>query len=477
MTDKLRRYVPLLCWVVAAVALILIPFKILSYGYVPGGDLRRHAAQAVSQRPYTEVLVMRPEYTMDHSPGWGWILRRVHEQAGCKVDALAGFSVAGLMLALFLTPMIFQRRPEAWIAALLAITVAIPELPTRWTQGRPFILTIAILACILLTWSRSRTPSRGLLALTSVGITLSVWIHGAWYLWALPVAAFALAGWWGAALQLAACSVAGVIAGASLSGHPIALLSEAWFMASSVSHQAIPKWMLVGEFQPSTGEAVTLLLLGLVFVWRRTQNKSAAQLLAQPVFCMAAIGWILGLYADRFWADWGLPAAVVWMALQFEDALIECWPADSLNRLILAGLAAAPLFLHTTNDLDRRYTRCLDEFHLDARNPELQGWLPEAGGIFYAADMGFFYNTYYYNPQAPWRYVVGYEPALMLEDDWKVFRSIQASGFAAKAFKPWVEKMGPGDRLAIYSAAEPAVAGAEWKHAGGGLWIGRKSSK
>jgi hypothetical protein len=245
-------------------------------------------------------------------------------------------------------------------------------------------------------------------------------------------------------------------------------------MASSVSHQAIPKWMLVGEFQPSGGEALTLLMLGLVFLWRRTQNKSASQLLAHPVFCMVVAGWILGLYADRFWADWGMPAAVVWLALQFEDALTEGWASDSLNRVIVAGLAAVPLFLHATNDLDRRYTRCLDESHLDASNPALQGWLPDAGGIFYSADMGFFYNTYYDNPQAPWRYVLGYEPALMLKDDLKIFRSIQGNHFAPKAFEPWVEKMKVGDRLAIYGTSEPAVPGTEWKYAGGTLWIGRK---
>jgi hypothetical protein len=88
--------------------------------------------------------------------------------------------------------------------------------------------------------------------------------------------------------------------------------------------------------------------------------------------------------------------------------------------------------------------------------------------------MGFFDNTYFDNPQAPWRYVVGYEPALMLDDDLKIFRSIQASGFAPGAFEPWAAKLRPGDRLAIYSASEPPVSGTEWKYAGGRLWIGRK---
>ena len=44
-------------------------------------------------------------------------------------------------------------------------------------------------------------------------------------------------------------------------------------------------------------------------------------------------------------------------------------------------------------------------------HPELKGWMPEKGGIFYGADMTFFYNTFYKNPDGDWRYIVGFEPA------------------------------------------------------------------
>ena len=66
----------------------------------------------------------------------------------------------------------------------------------------------------------------------------------------------------------------------------------------------------------------------------------------------------------------------------------------------------------------------------------MQGWLPEPGGIFYSAQMGFFYNTFYRNPQAEWRYILGLEPALMPEDDLKIYRDIQLSGGAVKAVGP-----------------------------------------
>ncbi|MDB6068109.1 MAG: hypothetical protein JWR26_4317 [Pedosphaera sp.] len=34
-----QRYVPLLVWMIVVLALLLIPFKIISYGFQPGGPL------------------------------------------------------------------------------------------------------------------------------------------------------------------------------------------------------------------------------------------------------------------------------------------------------------------------------------------------------------------------------------------------------------------------------------------------------
>jgi hypothetical protein len=40
---------------------------------------------------------------------------------------------------------------------------------------------------------------------------------------------------------------------------------------------------------------------------------------------MMVINWILGLMADRFWADWGVAAAIVWMAGEFDQAIPTLW--------------------------------------------------------------------------------------------------------------------------------------------------------
>jgi hypothetical protein len=514
---RLQRYVPLLVKIAVPAVFFLIALQILSYGFVPGGDARRHVARVMTDKEYNQIVVLRPEYKIDHSPGWDWILRRLHRATNWGEDELMSFSVAAMMLCVFWAGLPWLRRPEAWMAALLAQLVAVPNLMTRLDQGRPFLLSEGVLICLLFAWGREpgRRPSWQKLVLTTAGFALSVWVHGAWYLWVFVLGGFLMAGAWRETLWLAACWAGGVIAGALLSGKPAAFLYGAVYMAAAVAGEHAPKWMLVGEFQPSEGEFYTLAVLALVYIWRRQQNKAriprtdnapcapepppasspsppqtcggegrgeeastrfaeGADLFRQPVFWMIAIFWTLGFQADRFWADWGMTAATVWLAMQFDDWMVEKWPADGCRRLLLCGLIAAPLFLDATGDQRMRYTQNQQESVLDAGDPALAGWLPEGDGIFYNADMAFFYNTFYKNPQGNWRYIQGFEPALMPEEDLQILRKMQWNHFDLASYEPWIKKMRPQDRLEVPGSAPPPMPELEWRAAAKGLWIGRK---
>jgi hypothetical protein len=182
---------------------------------------------------------------------------------------------------------------------------------------------------------------------------------------------------------------------------------------------------------------------------------------------------MLGFKADRCWADWGMPAMLVWLTLQFQEAFTAFCDAASPKRLLLCAFMAAPLFLQSTNDLDRRYSQSAEEQFVDAQDPGLQGWLPGPDGIFYCDQMAFYYDTFYKNPQADWHYILGYEPAVMPEADLKILRSIQLSQGAPEAYEPWIKKMRPIDRLVIYSPAQPDLPQLEWHHAVSEIWLGR----
>jgi hypothetical protein len=471
----LQRYTPLLCWMAALLTVLFICFKIAGSGYIPAGDARRHVAKPFANKPYSEIVVMRPEYVVDHSPGWEWLLGVLHRAAGWNEDALMSFSIVSLLLCVMCFPLIWMRYPEAWLAAMLAQMIALPELMSRWTQSRPYLLTEGILMGLLFSWAKEngQRPPWWKLAATFVGFTLSIWMHGAWYLWVLLLAAFFLAQRWRVALWLTACWVAGTIVGALLTGKPLAFLNGAIFMATRVYAEHVPKWMLVGEFQPSFGEFASVALLAIVYLWRRRGNNPGPPLASDPVVWMIAINWVLGLSADRFWADWGLAAAVVWMAMQFDQEMPALWNGHPIRRLILCGMIVLPLFLDSTNDLARRYSSSLNEIMIDAADLQLKGWMPEPGGIFYSGEMKFFYNTFFKNPTGDWRYIVGFEPALMPQEDLTIYRTIHRTGGAADAYELWVKKMKPQDRLEIEIPSEPNLPELEWKRAAGDLWIGR----
>ncbi len=472
---------PLAAWAAVVLVLLFIALKIVAYGYLPGGDLRRHVAKPFADKPYTSIVVLRPDYTVDHSPGWEWLLTALHKYAGWGKDALVSFSIAGLLLGFFFAPLPWLRRPEAWLMALLTVFLARPTLlGNRLTQGRPLILTEAVLIALLFAWARpnSDRPSRLKIVLSSIGIALSVWMHGAWYLWAVPVVAFFLAGAWRSGLWLSVCSAAGTIIGALLSGHPLGLLTTAVGNVVSIYYREHPpQWMLVGELAPDRGDIILVAALALVFLASRLPGRRSASeasgVWLRPVVFLMAICWVLGFKVDRFWADWGIPAALVWMTLQFQTFLEEFQTSAAAKRIMAVVLVAAPLYLAATNDTDRRYTANLSEHFLSADDPALQGWFPDHNGIFYSVQMDLFYDTFYTNPQGDWRYILGFEPALMPDEDLKIMRNIVWNQESYESYEPWIEKMRPEDRLAIYSDARPNLPQLEWINGAHSIWIGR----
>ena len=84
-----------------------------------------------------------------------------------------------------------------------------------------------------------------------------------------------------------------------------------------------------------------------------------------------------------------------------------------------------------------------------------------------------FYQTFYANPHGWWRYVLGYEPGIMTEDNLKTYRRIQWNMGAYKAFAPWVKKLRPQDRIVIQADGKPAIDGLDWDMTVSGIWIGR----
>jgi len=475
--NALRRYVPLAVWAVVFLVILLIPLRIIEYGYLPSDDALRHAAKAVSGKPWPEILVMGPAFQIDHNYGWHFLLRQTYLRSHCDIEGLVLFTVVALFALVSWSVLPWLKRPEAWLIALTAAALA-SDVPLRFMIGRPFLVTIAGLLTILLAWQvRGSSPPKWWTAIWMAAvIAVCSFVHGVWYLWALPVAAFFFAGQirWGGMLLVG--WMGGAFLGAAFTGHPFESLYQALVMAYRAFGMHSTQRTLVTEFQPSSGELFGLIILGGLLVLRQLAGLKTRPLTANPAFWLACICWVLSFKAVRFTEDWGWPALMVLVACDLQLVLQARFAPDSFKRLALTCGLAALAFLVITSDLGGRWTYNLTQQYLTtAEHPELKGWMPEKGGVLYSVDMSVFYQTFFKNPNGDWRYILGYEPAFMPDEDFQVFHKVLWNYGDSKAYEPWVKKMRPEDRLVIRGGrgSPPSIPQLEWSYGVSGTWIGR----
>ena len=172
-------------------------------------------------------------------------------------------------------------------------------------------ISVAVLLFLCANWRRLCEPSVSrarqgcLLAL----LIAANWMHGSAFLWGLPVLAFLCARQWRGAIRLASLTAVGVVVGAALSGHPLQFLWQGAVHAVRAAGGGWPSYLLVGEFQPSSGSLQFLVCVGLI-VAAAGRHRDLGAWARNPVAWLAAIGWLLGLSSQRFWFDWGLPGEI-----------------------------------------------------------------------------------------------------------------------------------------------------------------------
>jgi hypothetical protein len=476
--EPFRRYVPLAAWAIVILLLLIIPLKVISYGYLPGDDALRHAAKAVSGKTWQEILVLGPAFHFDPNWGWHWLLGKIHSWENWDAEALVVFSVVALFLIGNGAVVACLKRPEAWLAAFILVSqTQVSDLAQRFLLGRPFVLSITAMMVILLVWQRhgSSPPKWWMILWMTPLIAAAVFLHGVWYLWALPVAAFLLAQQFRWCFLLAASWILGTLLGSALTGHPVESILQALQLALRAVWMHRTQLTLVSELKPSGGEIFPILLLGGVIVLRQLAKLNAPPLVRHPAFWLAVLGWVLGCQTFRFWEDWGLPALAILIAGDLQLFFESRFAADSFQRLALVCGLALTMFAVTTNDFNSRWTNHLAWRYLTPDQPEIAGWLPDKDGTFYTVDQSLFYQTFFKNPNGDWRYILGFESTLMPADDFEVYKNYIWNFGDAKTLKPWVDKMQPQDRLVLRggSANVPGIPQLEWNHGVGDIWIGR----
>ncbi len=128
----------------------------------------------------------------------------------------------------------------------------------------------------------------------------------------------------------------GTIIGAVMTGHPADFIFQQFkWMQDSFGHYELQR-QLVSEFSPSNGAHTVVITIVAVLLWKAIRGTSGVRTFSSPIFMLALLGWILGFAVIRFWIDWGMPAAMVWLALEFRDALELNHDRRSLKRVAIA---------------------------------------------------------------------------------------------------------------------------------------------
>jgi hypothetical protein len=472
MEKFLRSVVLLICMA----ALLLTCLRILGHGFSPVDDALRHVAKVHSGKEWQDILVMRPEMTMDSHPGWHFILKQVSGLTRPDPTPLLNFSVLFLFLLFVLTPLFLFNRPEAWILALLAFSVFSFGTICRLFYGRPFIFGMFLIVVFCFLWERirdKRAPIVELMVFAAVS-ALSTLIAGTWYLLALPICALGLARQWRVAALMAAAAAAGIFLGAALTGSPLIFLHQMIYHAMlSLGHHCFQR-QLVSEFQSFDGSPGAIIVVAAVLMWRSARGQGNRECVDNPVFILGVIGWVLGFVTTRFWSDWGWPAFAFWTAMQVQAELKKYLGEFDLRRLVVAALACLTLFLALSNDHGSRWTGMLGAEWPQMTNAEHRKWLPEEAGILYSDGMDVFYSVFYNNPHGDWKYVLGFEPAWMPEDDLKIYRHIQLTRGRPESYAPWVKKMTEKDRLVLVRQEKPKIEGLDWHEVTPTVWSGMR---
>ncbi|MBN1474982.1 MAG: hypothetical protein JW914_10225 [Syntrophaceae bacterium] len=473
------RYVLILVSCIFLAVILLISFKVVSYGFIPSDDAMRHVAKVISGKDWVDILILRPEITMDSHVGWHKVLEFIHKTIGFDKDGLVVFSVTFLFFLFFLPPIFFLERPEAWLITFLIIVIANFALIFRIFLGRPFIFTMVVVIVLSYLWPHfKKKPIHWPCAIIlTILIALATWIHCLWYMFALPVLCFFLAREWRAGVVVSLCTVIGVGVGMIMTGHPIQFFYQTLGLFFRILSEQTLVRQLVGEFKPFNGDVIVVFVVFGMLAWRALRNSWDVKVICTPVFILAVVSWALGFVNVRTWLDWGIPALCVWMALEFEDYLKSSMDCLSMKRVWITLAVACVLFLATTSDYNSRWTSSKSVRYLSSENPEHKNWLPGKGGIIYSNSMYVFYQTFYANPHADWRYMLGFEPAMMPPKDLAIFRNIQLDYYSAKAYEPWVKKMKPEDRMILTGIGRPSIKELEWNLTVVGTWVGRLPRK
>ena len=471
-------------------AFVFIPFKILSYGWTPSDDVNRHVAFSTLDAKWSDILIIDEKFDTDHNAGWHQVLKFLHKYCHFDKQDLMLFSIVVLFLLVNICGILVSPTPMSWCIALLIILNFDSRIGPRMLFGRPYILSSAMTLIVLYLWTFK--PEEQKLEflkkswvkyiLTLIALSLGVWIHGSWYIFLLIPVSFFLAGKTADSLMLTASVLLATIIGALLTGHFSSFLYYHFCATFSIYSEPTYNWLMVAENATGVQTVYWVAFTAIiVFLCMRKNGYKLSNIASDPIIIMVLLCWMCSIMVIRFWFDWGSMALLLWLANRVHELISS---SSSLKkpriRYCLSLFILVSFVCCFINDAEGRFTKSSlnqqpIDFYGEETRDKLSGWEPQDGGIIYSDSMYCFYQHFYQYPTAKWKYILGFESAIMKQEDKQTLRNIGYMGLE-EAYSPWVKKMTEKDRLILYKKLNkfPEL---EWARGNRSWWIGRLKKK
>lgn len=474
----------LLAIILIAIAFILISLKIISLGYIPLDDACRHVAFSMSDKNWSDILVITPGLEADHNAGWHTLLRAVQRYLSFNKEQLLNFSIILLFLLFNLTGTITSPNCAAWLVNILILFIIQKTFFGRMLCGRPFLISCSAALVLFKLWldpkeSQQTKPGRIAIYLISfIALTISVWLHGTWYSFLLIPTALLLSGKILKAFELTLLIAVSTLAGAYLTGDFHEFLHFHYLATLNIFSEKVYNWQLVTEF--AEGNIYFTWIFPVVIIamlLRKTNKLNLNEFSKDPVFILILLSWLLSLKVTRFWFDWGIITLCYWLSAKISILISEMSSVKKpfIRHFLFLFLIAALIVLIPQANWDERATH--KKYLADFSKPELSVFQPEEDGIIYNDSMSEFYFNYYKYPNAKYRYILGFEPAIMPQDDRLVFRDILYTNYNYSAYKPWIKKLTSKDRIFASVNIADYYKELDWIKASSNLWIGKLKNK
>jgi hypothetical protein len=278
-------------------------------------------------------------------------------------------------------------------------------------------------------------------------------------------------------LELTFIIFVSTLLGAYLTGELKTFIYYHHFATLNIFSEKIYNWQLVSEFAEGSTKVmwmVPTLLIIILLVYSKKLKLN--ELCRDPNFILILLTWMLSIKVTRFWIDWGDIVLMFWLSNNISVLILDMKTVKKpifkyalFSVIIIAICISIPNLKWTT--------RGLKDYSADFTREDLLAFKPEVGGIIYNDLMSHFYSNYYTNPFANYRYVLGFEPAIMQSENKKVLREITYSGYHYTSYKPWIDKLSKKDRIFTSVDIRNYYSQLDWIKAGRKLFIGKLRSQ